>query len=549
MSVQPTLFEFLQGKQPRQEQITEQTGPHGRILQGHVLDVLRTVPSGSVHCVVTSPPYWGLRDYKLEPQIWDADATCRHEWSENWTSKLQVYKTETGRKYREEMDIMESTRTSESRHQGDECDRCGAWRGSLGFEPTPELYVQHLVQVFREVKRVLRSDGTVWLNIGDTYASGWSCARRSVVGQGSCDRENNRLHGSLKDKDLVGIPWLVAFALRADGWWLHADIILSKKNPTPESVQKRPTKSHEYLFLFSKNGETLFWTHPFKTGTRTKPSADYRWVHIDTHEEVAEAPAAWLEWYNSRHADGRHHLNPTKWRRINLWRGHDYYYDGYAIREPSSDRPNGNKERKYRRDFGGTEGNRGHQGFSVPWFPSGFGKNRRSVWTITTASYKGAHFAVFSTELVEPVVLAGSSAKGCCVKCGAPYTRTVKTQQIPTRNLPKMHEPKVQALGDDHAGAGFRYSRAISDKKTTGWEATCECVANIRPCVVLDPFLGSGTTAIVAENLGRDWIGIELNPQYVELAKQRLREESNRPLIPISETRESPKLPYPLETD
>ena len=219
------------------------------------------------------------------------------------------------------------------------CRRCGAWQGQLGLEPTPELYVEHMVEVFREVKRVLRDDGTLWMNMGDSYATGagkvGECpgggeqGERWKAGRGTHTAENsgrprlaamgpmtqpNRLPlPGLKPKDLVGIPWRLAFALQADGWWLRSDIIWAKPNPMPESVTDRPTKAHEYLFLLAKSGEAQFWMHRDLPGMRVSPKPDWRWVHKETGEEVAERPS-----------------NPKEWKRINLWRGHDYFYDADA---------------------------------------------------------------------------------------------------------------------------------------------------------------------------------------------------------------------------
>jgi DNA modification methylase len=284
-----------------------------------VLEELSKLPSKSVQCCVTSPPYWGLRDYGVA--------------------------------------------------------------GQLGLEETPELFVAKMSEIFAEVKRVLRDDGTLWLNLGDSYAGHNAPGFR----EGNEVKNKNGVGyvEGLKPKDLVGIPWRVAFALQADGWYLRSDIIWHKPNPMPESVTDRPTKSHEYIFLLSKSER--------------------------------------------------------------------YYYDVDAIREPAQDRPQPLPESKtIRPNDTGWHDNRYAPG------PTGFGhgpngRNKRTVWTITPQPYRGAHFATFPEKLVEPCILAGSKA-------------------------------------DD---------------------------------LVLDPFLGSGTTAKVALRLGRLAIGIELNPEYVELAKAR----------------------------
>jgi len=191
--------------------------PFHRFIVGHVLDALRALPDGSVHCVVTSPPYWGLRDYGLPPVVWPE--------------------------------------VEYSPMPGLPPLRVPAWEGQLGLEPVPEMYVGHLVLVFREVRRVLRKDGTLWLNIGDSYNGSGGAGGDYLPGgrREGQPRYPGRKVGALKHKDLAGIPWRVAFALEADGWWLRADCVWSKPNCLPESVKDRPTRSHEYVFLLTKS--------------------------------------------------------------------------------------------------------------------------------------------------------------------------------------------------------------------------------------------------------------------------------------------------------
>ena len=322
-----------------------------RLLCGDALEQLRLLPDESVQCCITSPPYWGLRDYGIA--------------------------------------------------------------GQLGLERTPEEYVAKLVEVFREVRRVLRGDGTLWLNLGDSYATqgGRGEARMVELGNPSegaktvaaarGEASGTKMACGLKPKDLVGIPWRVAFALQADGWWLRSDIIWSKPNPMPESVTDRPTKSHEYLFLLTKSAR--------------------------------------------------------------------YYYDAEAIKEPATEprkcgknsRANVDRDPSHATRKQDAIAKRQYQGFNERYDFANppAGRNCRSVWTIPTQPFPEAHFATFPEALVEPCIAAGSKA------------------------------------GD----------------------------------TALDPFSGSGTVGVVALRAGRDFIGIDLNPEYVEIARRRI--EGTAPLF------------------
>ena len=220
--------------------------------------------------------------------------------------------------------------------------------------------------VFREVWRVLRDDGTLWLNVGDSYATRGSRGhRRKAYAQCA---------PGLKEKDLVGIPWMLAFALRADGWYLRSDIIWSKPNPMPESVTDRPTKAHEYLFLFAK-GERYYYD-----------AAAIR-------EPLSSDPSSWK--------------SPDGWDTSS---GNGAHGSIHRLGREKGKRRSGNKERKFRGDHGGVEGSRSHRGFGVPW--EGDSRNRRTVWTVATKPFKSAHFATFPPELITPCILAGAPRGG-----------------------------------------------------------------------------------------------------------------------------------------
>jgi len=381
------------------------------VLEGDVLEQLRKIPEKSVQTCVTSPPYWGLRDYghrrwfggTLECEH-GGTLECEHEPADSTGylghrgNKGQVPQT----KWANQQDYPQHEKTGPITT----CQKCGAWYGQIGLEETPEAYVSHIVEVFQEVKRVLRDDGTLWLNLGDSYCStgpgtmGDPIHQRGIFAGVRDDTAQARAKfrpetpQGMKPKDLVGIPWMVAFALRSDGWYLRSDIIWHKGNVMPESVQDRPTKCHEYIFLLTKSAKYFY--------------------DIDAIREPHSSSG-----------------NVVPWQ--------DREYDQTML--PEVDRQNPGA-------FGNVKG--------IPKGIAGFGeggRNRRTVWSINPKPYKGAHFATFPEELPEVCIKAGS-------KPGA---------------------------------------------------------------IILDPFAGSGTTLAVAKYLRRDYIGIELNPEYIRLIEERVR--------------------------
>ena len=499
------------------------------------------LPDESVHCVVTSPPYWNLRDFGLSPSVWGGDHECPHYWSDGVVAPgSRSSDSKSGSK---QLNANRRDRMPTSAF----CGECGAWLGALGLEPTVNLYVAHIVEIFREVWRVLRKDGTCWINLGDSYSG--------------------RRDGNLKPKDLVGMPWRVAFALQDDGWWLRSPVIWDKPNPMRESVTDRLTTSHEYVFMLTKSGDRLYWTHPNRPGVRSKPPPDYRYVHAETCEVVEAPPKGWR-------------AKDSGWRRVNLWRGHDYFFDGYAIRGPLAessiarisqatfwkqqggpkDYGNGvNPNRSTRRTLENLarrtpsvwnvnhdepnltgrypqkrEKQRGHrrpqQGFIDRWDDMtraeqrAGGANAGTVWRIATRPFRGNHFATFPEDLPRRCILAGTSEYGVCAECGAPWERLVERMFEPQGDVSA--EKGIKGSGNqkpmDASNGWDGFSRGRTNSATTGWQPTCACDVAVVPATVLDPFVGSGTTAVAAQKLGRRSVGVDASEEYLQLAVMRL---------------------------
>ena len=524
------------------------------ILNGHVITELQGLTNESIHCFVFSPPYWGLRDYGLEPQVWDDPGGCEHEWAleskqviehgGNWQQAANGPELQHGRhQTRFKGNTKEAGKQVYKEIKIGFCQKCNAWRGSLGLEPTIDLYVSHLVQVFREIWRVGRKDCTVWLNLSDSYASQPASTGISFRRDRAAVVPHGRNLEGLKPKDLCGIPWRIAFALQADGWWLRSDICWAKPNPMPESCTDRPTSSHEYIFLLSKSGTPQFWTHRDKSGTRSRPKADYRWVNQITDEEVAVAPEDWKEiivcpncqgtgiaiidlsceimgqWMESWVKDecpvceGKKKVQ--KWKRINLWRGHDYFYDNEAVREKyqglGKPRPFAKKGNQDRNDTG-----------RIYEAENKGGRNLRSVWTIATQQFPGSHFATFPERIPEIAIKAGTSQAGCCPECAAPWVRVVERKDLERRSVKSIY-PGEQTI----ATSKYKHNESSPESKTISWRPSCEH-KDLKPvsCTVCDSFSGSGRTGIVAKKLGRKAILIELKPEYCEMPLDELRQEN-----------------------
>lgn len=408
---------------------------------------------GSIHCIVTSPPYFGLRDYGASEQI--------------------------------------------------------------GQEQTVSAYIDNLRECAREWFRVLRHDGSLWLNLGDSYAG----SGRGLMGDGSPSDRGSAKQGTnkgttqgafkiskacaeYKQKDLYGIPWAVATALRADGWYLRRDIIWAKNNPMPESVTDRPTTAHEYIFLLTKSARYFYdevaVAEPAITAERIYPS----WEKRKESGEPARRDDPALSGYVNKGAG----MGGGSTRNLrSVW---DIDEDEYA-------------------QF-------------LQWKAERSGA-MRDVWPISSNGYKGAHFATMPPEIPRKCIMAGTSARGCCPDCGAPFER------VTHREKPKSRAVNAQTPNGQTEQGSLKNERVdlYPPTNTEGWYPTCNCSGlpplpsreehteeharllerarelTASPCVVLDSFSGSGTTGKVAIELGRQYIGVEINPAYIALAHER----------------------------
>lgn len=436
--------------------------PTLQILEGDCIAHLRTLRPKSIHCCVSSPPYYGLRDYGVD--------------------------------------------------------------GQIGLEETPLQFIQKMVEVYREVRRVLRDDGTVWLNMGDSYASkpgGGQGAGGQMVGRAVADARNAAaaIHRGrkmpFKPKDMMGMPWRLAFALQDDGWYLRQDIIWQKPNPMPESVNDRCCKSHEYIFLLTKSERYFFDAEAIK-----EPVSGTVQPRGSGVNAKAKAPNGW----DTSTGEG----------------GHGTIHRG--------GRTNGTVRTKQNESFSA----------AVAGLVST--RNKRSVWTVPTEACKEAHFATFPKALIRPCIEAGTPAGGVCVSCGSPFRRLME------RGAPDLDHQRAcggdlngeyhgKATKDYKAGRAedpsevkARILRGMVGKRTVAWLPTCDCdgrnwkkageprrltrkqgrarrlagrIPESAPAVVLDEFCGSGTTGEVSLEMGRSSILIELNPAYADIARKR----------------------------
>jgi site-specific DNA-methyltransferase (cytosine-N4-specific) len=410
-----------------------------KIYCGNNLDLLKQLDDKSIQLCVTSPPYFSLRSYLSK------DDPNKH---------LEI-----------------------------------------GAEESLQEYIDNLVKIFSEVYRVLRDDGILYLNLGDSYAANrtYQVASNKGANKGvaqSVEGKGSKVPAGLKPKDLIGVPWRVAFALQDWGWTVRSEIIWAKGisfnnkysgSCMPESCKDRPTKSHETVFMLTK-GTKYYYDNEAVAEETTNPYT------LDCIKKAKEQ--------KSTRSD------------LNIFSKEDRHGKG--------------KKGISRAEMGALMSSK---------------RNIRSVWTINPESFRGAHFAVMATKLIEPCILAGTSEYGCCFNCGKPYTRIIEkgradeehkrlcgadsngeylceaTKEFKKNNVQNASEVKARILA------------GMVEKKTVGWKKDCKCETDeIKPCVVIDPFGGAGSVGLVVKQLGRDYILFDLNPEYCEIAKNRIQE-------------------------
>jgi len=480
----------------------------------HCLDAmegLKSLPDASVDCVVTSPPYWSLRDYGTALLIWDGASDCDHMF-ESGESKQHSHKNKTtaGHPAPKEPSPAGTHRDSAF------CRKCGAWRGSLGLEPTFDLYINHLITIFDEVHRVLKTSGTLWVNIGDTYAGSWGsyAPHRTESGQRNIDenstswyrpgyaditsRPPSSFQQTVPMKSACLIPARFVIAMAERGWIVRNTIVWHKPNPMPASVKDRFTCSWEHLFLFSKSQRYYFDLDAVRV---PHISLGARLIRPGTH--ARQRP--------SHHPDGRR-LCPNPGEPQSAHPLGKNPGDFWTI--PSETRTLGailGQEGAVK--VPGGSGWLGHvQGGMArimreldPRWLSSSGKNPTDVWEIATRSSRMGHFAMFPEKLVERPILAGCPS-AVCKQCGKP-------------NWVLRASSKLNNTGVAATNRKNRVHRSIAAMKKI---FACKCKHGFDPGIVLDPFIGAGTTAVVAKRIGRRFIGFELNPSYVAMANERI---------------------------
>lgn len=521
------------------------------IFCGHSLDILRQFPSESVHMSMTSPPYWGKRSYKTIPLIWDGKPECEHDFSIETEAGDIRYRPG----YNADVGFCYNPDVWEGDGKGHICSICGAWNGELGHEPAPELYVKHLCDIFDEVKRVLKREGSCWVNIGDAYyGSGGSIGhtpetknfgrKTSEYGAFPAGTITQKEHGFLQPKSQCCIPEMFKLEMLKRGWIVRNTIIWHKPNCTPESADDRFTNDFEPVYFFTKNNDVLYWTNEKSLKLVTRPpktsieGIDWEWQQckkcggtgfMTDGEEEDNCQRSLDSFFEGNGSEENGKPEKTVCKKCSgtgkvkysLWTSHDYYFqqqfEPYKLnRWGGRYKTNENVKTAPGEKQCGGQGSLNRMGYDC--YPNPFGRNMRCVWTIKVASFKGAHFAVYPEELCVRPIQAGCP-EFVCKNCGMPKATIFK----PTGNY--LVYGGYGSKTAEHLGVSPSSSiltKQVQEKAMAGY-SDCGCSAEYEPGIVLDPFNGSGTTALTALKLNRRFVGIDSNPEYVEMAYGRIK--------------------------
>ena len=413
-----------------------------KILQGNALKVLKTLPDNSIDCSFSSPPYWNLRNYETDGEIWDEDENCEHDWSKETKRELNLIpgNAEFKRPWREQATGIVSN--------GSFCKKCKSWRGELGMEPTVDLFIKHLVNIFTEVMRVLKPSGSCFVNLGDTYMNNSSYYTRGRQGYGK-DKIGMvyKKDNTIKQKSLCLIPYRFAIEMIERGFIIRNIINWRKPNALPSGVNDRFTVDSEPIFFITKE-PTYYFKQQFEPYTN----------------------------------------------KLERWGGEQLKVKDKSLLDE------GNEQETYR---------------DRSLRPNAMGKNKRTTWDINVRGFSQAHFATFNEKLVKPI-LDAACPKYVCKKCGKPREEIIEYDKIQTR-------PGNYTKYPDEMRSDTLKKRQISIPKVKGL-TDCGCGVGFEPGIILDPFIGSGTVGMVAKANQKNFIGIELNPTYIKMAEDRIKQ-------------------------
>ena len=514
-----------------------------------VLKALKQMPDESVDMQITSPPYWALRDYgEGTEHIWDGDKDCEHKWGKEIKNVGHRKNDGLGKST---LGLSKATINQQEAKQsgGNFCPKCGAWKGQLGLEPTFDLYIKHLCDIFDEVKRVLKKDGTCWVNLGDTY-SGTGNPDPSYKGFGEGIEGKKQLSNvvpmgdkkpdwkklNYKDKCLCCVPERFMIEMINRGWILRNKIIWHKPNHMPTSVKDRFANSWEYVFMFSKSQKYYFDLDAVR----------------EPHKEISIKRLFAEDHLDKRKIDttGMLSISPESQIKSNIKRRQEYLEGDMKGKNPDdvvkfdnetslvkgvgvssmSARLRKDGKKYIPREDGKNPGDTiitksEHLQYSTSNIHSRpecyrhpDGKNPSDFWDITTHGYKEAHFAVFPEALVKRPIK--TTPQWICNKCGKARERIIEQEGYRTPEEEAKLKELIKERGIPRQTAGILV-RSHTTKKDLGW-TDCGCNAGFRPAVIMDIFTGSGTTLKVARDLGRDSIGIEIKKEYCDLIYKRL---------------------------